>query len=121
MRYSAMPSVIYTNPEMAFVGETEETCCEKGISYDKVMIPMGFSGRYLAESDESDGVIKLLIDSVHKRLIGCHMIGLYASEIIIAAGMLVETEMRIDDIKEFIFPHPTVAEIIREAIFQYNG
>ncbi|MGI6297601.1 MAG: dihydrolipoyl dehydrogenase [Saccharofermentanales bacterium] len=121
MRYQAMPSVIYTNPEMAFVGETEETCAAKGIAYDKVMIPMGFSGRYLAESEDTDGVIKLLIDPVHKCLIGCHMLGLYASEIIIAAGMLVETEMRIDDIKEFIFPHPTVAEIIREAIFQYKG
>lgn len=121
MRYNAMPSVVYTNPEMAFVGETEETCCEKGIAYDKVMIPMTFSGRYLAETDDSDGVIKLLIDPLHKRLIGCHLLGLYSSEIIVTAGMLIETEMCIDDIKEFIFPHPTVGEIIREAIFHYHG
>ncbi len=121
MRYKAIPSVVYTTPEMAFVGETEETCCEKGIAYDKVMIPMSFSGRYLAETDDADGVIKLLIDPVHKRLIGCHLLGLYASEIIVAAGMMIETEMRIDDIKELVFPHPTVGEVIREAIFHYKG
>ena len=49
---------------------------------------------------------------------GCHLIGSYASEIIVAAAMLIEAEMCIDDIKEYIFPHPTVCEIIREAIFK---
>jgi dihydrolipoamide dehydrogenase len=117
MRYQAMPSVIYTNPEMAFVGETEETCKEKGIEYKKVTLPMNYSGRYMAENEAGDGLIKLLIDPVHQRLLGCHMIGSYASEIILSAGILVETEMRIDHMKELIFPHPTVGEIIREAIF----
>ena len=117
MRYQAMPSVIYTNPEMAFVGETEETCKEKGIEYRKVTLPMSYSGRYLAENEGGEGKIKLLIDPAHNRLLGCHMIGSYASEIILSAGIMVETEMRIDDIKELIFPHPTVGEIIREAIF----
>ena len=65
-----------------------------------------------------DGICKIVVDPVRNRLIGCHIIGNYASEIIIAATMLIETEMKIEDIKEFIFPHPTVCEIIREAIFQ---
>ena len=117
MRYGAMPSVIYTNPEMAFVGETEETCQEKGIAFRKVSLPMSYSGRYLAENEGGEGKIKLLIDPVHNRLLGCHLIGSYASEIILSAGIMVETEMRLDDIKEIIFPHPTVGEIIREAIF----
>ena len=117
MRYQAMPSVIYTSPEMAFVGETEETCREKGIEYRKVTLPMSYSGRYLAENEGGDGRIKLLIDPLRSRLLGCHLIGSYASEIIMTAGILIETEMRIEDIKELIFPHPTVAEIIREAIF----
>ena len=117
MRYQAMPSVIYTSPEMAFVGETEETCLEKGLQFKKVTLPMSYSGRYLAENDGGDGKIKLLIDPVHNRILGCHMIGSYASEVIFSAGMMVETEMRIEDIKELIFPHPTVGEIIREAIF----
>ncbi len=117
MRYHAMPSVIYTNPEMGFVGETEETCKEKGITYRKVSLPMSYSGRYLAENEGGEGKIKLLIDPVHNRILGCHLIGSYASEIILAVGIMVETEMRIDDIKEIIFPHPTVGEVIREAIF----
>ncbi len=117
MRYQAMPSVLYTNPEMAFVGETEETCREKGLEYRKVTLPMTFSGRYMAENEGGEGIIKLLIDPVRNRLLGCHLIGSYASEIIMSAGILVETEMRIDDIKELVFPHPTVSEIIREAIF----
>jgi len=117
MRYQAVPSVIYTNPEMAFVGETEESCRDKGLAYRKVTLPMSFSGRYMAENDGGEGMIKLLIDPAHNRLLGCHMLGSYASEIILAAGILVETEMRIEDIKELVFPHPTVGEIIREAIF----
>jgi dihydrolipoamide dehydrogenase len=117
MRYQAMPSVIYTNPEMAFVGETEETCHEKQLNYRKVVLPMTFSGRYMAENDGGNGLIKLLVDNDRERILGCHLLGGYASEIILAAGFMVETEMKISDIKEFIFPHPTVGEIIREAIF----
>ncbi|MEA4889249.1 MAG: dihydrolipoyl dehydrogenase [Clostridiaceae bacterium] len=117
MRYQAMPSVIYTNPEMSFVGETEESCREKGLNYKKVTLPMNYSGRYMAENEGGEGLIKLLIDKDSERILGCHMIGSYASEIILAAGFLVETEMRLQDIKEFVFPHPTVGEIIREAVF----
>lgn len=118
MRYNAVPSVIYTNPEVGCVGETEETCKEKGIEFVKSTVSMNFSGRYMAENDKGDGICKIIVDPVRNRLIGCHMIGSYASEVIMAAGILIETEMKIESIKEFIFPHPTVCEIIREAIFQ---
>ena len=118
MRYNAVPSVIYTNPEVGCVGESEESCLAKGIPCKTVSISMNYSGRYMAENAGGDGICKLVVDSVRKRLIGCHLIGAYASEIIIAAAMMIETEMRVDDIKEIIFPHPTVCEIIREAIFK---
>lgn len=117
MRYQAMPSVLYTNPELAFVGETEETCREKGLNYRKVVLPMTYSGRYMAENEGGEGVIKLLIENGRERVLGCHLLGSYASEIILEAGFLIETEMKISDIKEFVFPHPTVGEIIREALF----
>jgi len=117
VRYQAMPSVIYTTPEMAFVGETEETCKEQGLAYRKVTLPMRYSGRYLAENEGGEGRIKLLVDPGRNRLLGCHLLGGYASEIILSAGIMIENEMRIDDIKELVFPHPTVGEIIREAIF----
>jgi dihydrolipoamide dehydrogenase len=118
MRYQAMPSVIYTNPEVGSVGETEETCKAKGIEYKLASISMNYSGRYMAENEGGDGICKVLVDPVRDRMIGCHIIGNYSSEIIVTAAMLIESEMKIKDIKEFIFPHPTVSEIIREAIFQ---
>lgn len=117
MRYQAMPSVIYTNPEVAFAGETEETCREKQLAYRKIVLPMNFSGRYMAENEGGTGLIKLLVDPDRERILGCHLLGNHASEIILAAGFLIETEMKIKDIKELIFPHPTVGEIIREAVF----
>ncbi len=118
MRYDAVPSVIYTNPEVGCVGETEESCKAKGIACRVASISMNYSGRYMAENAGGDGICKVLIDPVRQRLIGCHLIGSYASEIIVVAAMLIETQMKIADIKEFIFPHPTVSEIIREALFQ---
>ena len=79
---------------------------------------MNYSGRYVAENEGGNGICKVLVDKKHRNLIGAHMIGSYASEIIFVAGIMIETQMRVDDIKEIIFPHPTVCEILREGIFQ---
>lgn len=119
MRYNAIPSVIYTNPEVACVGETEESARQKGIEYDVVKLSMLYSGRYAAENEEKDGICKVLADKKHGKIIGVHMIGNYSSEIIYGAGLMIETEMPVKDIKELVFPHPTVSEIIREAIFEF--
>ena len=119
MRYDAIPSVIYTNPEVASVGETEESARQKGLEFDTAKISMMYSGRYMAENEGGDGICKVLVDKKYKKLIGVHMIGNYASEIIFGAGLMIETELRVDDIKELVFPHPTVGEIIREAIFEF--
>lgn len=119
MRYDAIPAVIYTNPEVAGVGETEESCAAKGIDYEVVNLSMRYSGRYVAENEGGDGICKVLINKVYRNVIGVHMIGNPASEIIYGAAMLIESEMRLEDIKELVFPHPTVAEIIREAIFEF--
>ncbi len=118
VHYRAMPSVIYTQPEVACVGETEESCRAKGIDYRAATLPMSYSGRYLAENAAGDGICKILIDPARQRLIGCHLIGTYASEIVTSAAMLIESEMRIAQIKELVFPHPSVSEIIRETIFK---
>jgi dihydrolipoamide dehydrogenase len=118
MRYHAIPSVIYTNPEVAGVGETEETAAAKGIEYEMAKLPMMYSGRYMAENEGGDGICKILVDKKHRKLIGVHMIGNYSSEMIYGAALMIETEMRVEDIKELVFPHPTVSEIIRETIFE---
>jgi dihydrolipoamide dehydrogenase len=119
MRYQAIPSVIYTNPEVGSVGETEESAREKGIEYETVKLSMRYSGRYVAENEEGDGICKVLVDKKYRKIIGVHLIANYASEIIYGAALMIETEMRVDDIKELVFPHPTVSEIIREAIFEF--
>lgn len=118
MRYNAISSVIYTNPEVASVGETEESAKEKGYDVKTVKVSMRFSGRYLAEVEGGDGICKLVIDTKYNRLLGVHLIGSYASEIIYGAAIMIDTEMSIDDIKEIVFPHPTVSEVIREALFE---
>lgn len=118
MRYNAIPSVIYTNPEVAGVGETEMTAKQKGLDVTCKTITMNYSGRYMAENERGDGIIKIIVDNKWNKLIGVHMITNYASEIIEAAVIMVEKEMTIDEIKQLVFPHPTVSEIIREAIFQ---
>ncbi|HHV96783.1 MAG TPA: dihydrolipoyl dehydrogenase [Clostridiaceae bacterium] len=117
MRYNAIPYVIYTNPEVAGVGETEESAKEKGMEVDVANISMRYSGRYLAENEGGDGICKILVEKKTRRLVGVHMIANYASEIIYGAAAMIEMEMRVDDIKEIVFPHPTVSEIIREGIF----
>lgn len=120
MRYNAIPSVIYTNPEVAGVGETEETAKAKGIDYEIAKLSMMYSGRYVAENEGGDGIIKVLIDKKYRNVIGVHMIGNYSSEIIYGAGILIETEMPIKDVKKLVFPHPSVCEVIREGIFEFE-
>jgi len=117
MRYNAIPSIIYTNPEVASVGETEESAKAKGYEVVSANISMMYSGRYVAENSDLTGICKLVIDKKYNRLLGVHLIGNYASEIIYGAALMIETEMRIEDLKELVFPHPTVCEIIREALF----
>lgn len=118
MRYNAIPSVIYTYPEVASVGETEETARDKGYDIKTVKLPMGYSGRYLAETDKGTGIVKIVVDAKYDRILGVHLIGSYVSEMIYGAGLMIETELRIDDLKELVFPHPTVSEVIREALFE---
>lgn len=119
MRYNAIPSVIYTNPELSSVGETEYTAIKKGLDVDVVKIPMRFSGRYLAENEGGDGILKLVINKQRRTIVGVQALSNYSSEFIIACGTFIELQLTLEDIKEIVFPHPTVCEIIREAIFMY--
>ena len=117
INYNSIPSVIYTNPEVAAVGETEESAKAKGLDVTVETVTLKYSGRYIAENEHGNGVVKLIIDNKHKNILGVHMIGAYASEIIYGAAMMVECEMRVTDVQKLVFPHPTVCEVIREAMF----
>ncbi len=117
VNYNSIPSVIYTNPEVASVGETEESAKEKKLDVSIQTVTLKYSGRYIAENEHGYGILKVITDKKHKNIVGLHMIGSYASEIIYGAAMMVETEMRVEDIQKLVFPHPTVCEVIREAMF----
>ena len=117
-RYFAVPSVIYTNPEVGSVGETTESARDKGLDVEIIKLPLAYSGRYVAETERGDGIVKVLVDKQYRTIRGLHIIGSYASEIIYGAAVMMETEMRVNDIREIVFPHPTVCEVIREAMFE---
>ena len=117
MRYDVIPAVIYTDPEVASVGHSKEGAEKLGMNVKEVKLPMSYAGRYLAETNGGKGFIKLVVDTDRNRLVGCHMVGSYASEIIMTATMMVDTELTPARLQKLVFPHPTVAEMIREAIF----
>ena len=115
MSYRAIPGVVYTNPEIAGVGHTEESLLAKGIPHHIVKLPMAYSGRFVAENEGVNGMCKLLIGE-DKTILGAHVLGNPASEIITLAGMAVELKLTTTEWKKIVFPHPTVAEIFREAL-----
>lgn len=115
MSYRAIPGVVYTNPEIAGVGKTEEELQASGTAYQVKKIPMAFSGRFVAENELSNGVCKLIL-SEDNVLIGAHLLGNPASELIVIAGIAIEKGMKADEIQSFVFPHPTVGEIIKETL-----
>ena len=115
MSYRAIPGVVYTNPEIAGVGETEESLQKRGVAYRAVKLPMAYSGRFVAENEGVNGVCKLLLGS-DDTVLGAHVLGNPASEIITLAGMAIELKLTADEWKKIVFPHPTVGEIFKEAL-----
>lgn len=117
MRLNAIPNVLYTNPEISSVGLTEAQAKSSGIDTAVVTLPMGYAGRYLAENEGGNGIAKFVFDKKYRTLIGAHVMANSSSEFILACGIMIEKEMTLEAIREMIFPHPSVSEIIREAIF----
>jgi dihydrolipoamide dehydrogenase len=115
MSYRAIPGVVYTNPEIAGVGQTEESLKSSGTEYVVHKLPMAFSGRFVAENEGVNGVCKMLL-SPDGTVLGVHLLGNPASEIIALAGMAVEMKMNVEEWKRYVMPHPTVCEILREAL-----
>ena len=117
MRYNAIPGVVYINPEVAGVGETEESAKKKEIAYKVAKLPMTYAGRFSIENEGFNGLCKILIGEKYGEVIGVHMLGNPSSEMIYGACMAIEQEMTLEELKEVIFPHPTVSEIFKEVIF----
>ena len=119
MRYHANPSVIYTQPEIASVGKTEEECKEKGLDYEVRKLPMVYAGRFVAENEGMDGLCKIIVDKKRRTVLGVHLIGTYTGEMIWGAAEMIELQLRVTDARQIIFPHPTVSEIIRETLWEF--
>ena len=119
MRYNAIPGVVYINPEIAGVGETEESAGAKGIAYKVAKLSMAYAGRFVAENEGGVGLCKVLVGEKYGEVIGVHMLGNPSSEMIYGACVAIEQEMTLEEMKEVVFPHPTVSEIFKEVIFEF--
>ena len=117
MRYNAIPGVVYTNPEVAGVGVTEEEAKKKGLDYKVIKLPMAYSGRFVAENEGGEGICKLIVGAKYHEVLGVHMLGNPCSEILQSMCIAIEQEMTVEQLKEVVFPHPTVSEIIKETAF----
>lgn len=117
MRYHAIPGVVYTNPEVAAVGMTEDETKKRGIPVKTGKMPLTANGRYLAEHADERGQVKVILHAETGVLIGVHMIGAACSEMIFGAAAMIEMEFRAREIQEIVFPHPTVSEVIRDTVF----
>lgn len=121
MNYNAIPSVLYTIPELSAVGLTEEEAKAQGLDVGVVKIPMAYSGRYVAENEGGDGIFKMVINRKTRTIVGAQALANASSEFMAAVGILIDLALPIDLVKKEIFPHPTVSEIIHEAVCQYRG
>ncbi|MBR5847385.1 MAG: dihydrolipoyl dehydrogenase [Bacteroidaceae bacterium] len=116
MSYDAIPGIVYTNPEVAGVGLTEEQAAKKGIEHTCLKLPMAYSGRFVAENEGGEGLCKIVVDKASGRVLGVHMLGNPCSEIIGSACIAIEQGMTAEELERIVLPHPTVTEIIKECL-----
>jgi len=120
MNYDLVPSVIYTHPEIAAVGKTEEQLKAEGIEYNTGVFPFAASGRALAAND-SDGMVKMLADAKTDRVLGCHIIGPSAADLAQSVVVAMEFSSSAEDIGMTVFSHPALCEAVHEAALAVNG
>lgn len=114
VNYDAIPAIVYTHPEIASVGKTEEQLKEAGVDYIKGICPYGASGRALALGDTA-GRVKLLADAKTDRVLGVHIIGSRAGDLIAEAVAAMEFGASSEDIARCCHAHPTLSELMHEA------
>ena len=110
----AIPAVVFTDPEIAWAGLTEEDAKKQGISYDVAAYPWAASGRAIAIG-RTDGLTKWLVDPETERVLGCGIVGPGAGELIAEAVLALEMGCEVSDITESIHPHPTLSETVMNA------
>lgn len=120
VNYDAIPGVVYTEPEVATVGKTEEQLKEAGIEYKKGAFPFIANGRARA-LNATDGRVKILADAHTDRILGIHIIGARAGDLIAEAVAAIEFGASAEDLRRTSHAHPTLAECLKEAAFAVDG
>lgn len=119
-KVGAFPGCTYCQPQVASVGLTEQSAEEKGLSFKVGKFPYQASGKAQA-SGETEGFIKLLIGEPHGEIIGAHIIGSEATELIAELGLAIESELTYEEIENTIHAHPTLSEMVHEAVGASTG
>jgi dihydrolipoamide dehydrogenase len=120
VNYDLVPSVIYTHPEIAWVGKNEEELKAEGVEYKVGVFPFLASGRALAAND-ADGMVKLIADKTSDRILGCHIIGASAADLLQQIVIAMEFSASAEDIGLTMFSHPALSEAVHEAALAANG
>ena len=120
VNYDLVPSVIYTHPEIAWVGATEQDLSSSGQDYKVGSFSFGANGRALAGAD-SEGMVKILADSETDQVLGVHVLGPHASELIAEAVIAMEFGSTAEDLGLIMFAHPTLSEAVHEAALGVSG
>jgi len=120
LNYDVMPNVIYTHPEVAWVGRTEEQLKSDGVDYQVGSFPFAASGRAKAKGDTT-GLVKIIRDKSNDRVVGAHLIGPSASELLAQSVLAMEFDATVEDIAHTIHAHPTLSEAMHEAALSADG
>ena len=120
VNYDIIPNVIYTHPEVASVGRTEEQVKADGEEYNVGVFPFLAVGRAVA-ADEAQGMVKMIADAKTDRVLGCHIVGASASDLVQSVAIAMEFGATAEDIGMTVFGHPTFSEAVKEAALAVNG
>jgi dihydrolipoamide dehydrogenase len=120
MNYDVVPNVIYTYPEVASVGQTEEQLKSAGEEYKVGTFPFLAVGRAVA-ADSQDGMVKIISHAKTDRILGCHIVGPSASDLVQQIAIAMEFGSTAEDIGMTVFGHPTFSEAVKEAALAVNG
>jgi len=120
VNYAAIPGGVYTGPEVASVGETEETLKEAGVAYSVGKFPFTANGRARAMGC-TDGFVKILADKATDRLLGAHIVGPDAGALIAEIVTAIEFGASAEDVARICHAHPTLSEAVKEAALAVDG
>jgi dihydrolipoamide dehydrogenase len=120
VNYAAIPGIIYTHPEVAGVGKTEQQLQAEGVPYKKGTFPFSANGRAKAMAD-TEGLVKILAHAETDRILGFHVIGPHASDLAAEGAVAIEFSASAEDLARSVHAHPTLSEVVKEAALAVGG